>query len=1367
VAWIEAVVDSPSEQYLSRGTDNLIFWGRGDRRKIVGTKPVDFEPIPKINDIKTKGTHMKQCFGRLLTTLLLVAMASFVGYAQGGGSTATSISGVVLDASGAVIPGAEVTIKNDATSAEFKTVTGENGTFTIPALNPGTYTANISVPNFKTQIVKEIKISPSTPGNIRVVMQVGGTAETVVVQANTEVVQSSNANISTTLNTSQLINLPSVTRSAMDLLTIMPGVNTTGTNRASTIVGLPQSTINITIDGINTQDNYNKTTDGFFTMIQPRLDSIQEVSMSTATPGAEAAGQGAVQIRFVTRSGNNDYHGSLYEYHKNPALNANYWFTNRNLTAPAGTDWSTWKAPRAGALLNQFGGRWGGPISLPKKLFGPLGFSGKDRAFFFVNYEESRQPGKTNVTNTLYVPEVLDTGNFIYTDKSGVNQRVNLINLAQANNLLSAWDPTMLKLLKNMQASTLVSGSVFPQTDPLFQYHYFQLKAMSVRKFLTTRGDFNLTSKHRLELSWNYAQYPFSEDFLNTANHSFPGSPYYSTQGGNRFTTSSALRSTLTPRLVNEARFGLSGGTTVWYPEQTDNSQFKDMEYFYFSFPGNNSNYSQSRYYTQRRSTPPTSFDDTLSWTKGSHSLSFGGNFTNIGSWFYNKYNSPSVTIGLDQTYDPAKIMFDSNNVSKNFPNYSSSSQITQARALYATITGRVTAIGGTYYLDEKNIKYAYQGADNERFHQREMAAYVSDSWRLKPGLTLTYGARWELQLPVVALSSIWSYTNVADIWGLSGANNMFKPSASGGQKTQVYQYKNGDTSLYNTDWKSVAPSLGVAWSPNVSGGILEKILGSTGKSVFRGGYSIAYNRFGMGTLVGILSGNIGLTQSGGRSTGNLNFPLNGCTDGCPSQWPVLFSQKSRLIPADYTGSANFPSWPAPIWPMTPLQSDNIRAIDPNIRTPYTQSWSIGYQRELTRDTALEVRYVANRNYQNWDTRNMNGERNIYQDSFKNEFKQAVANLAANLAYNNKATFAYTGAPGTGPLPLAVAFWQGKDATAANDPKNYTSSLFTNTTLVNALAPTNTNPGTYASNLDSATYRQNAINAGVAANYFRVNPAVNQANLIVNGGYNYYDSLVVEVRRRLSKGLLVQANYVFAKSLGGDRISFLRDYVKVVGGTLPHTFKVNWLYEMPWGKGKPLLGSVHGVVDRIISNWELQGIARIQSGNMLDLGGYRLIGMTMQDVRDTAGLIFYDDKKLIYNQPEDIRLQTINAFSTSGSYANGYSATVPTGRYIAPASSKDCIQYISGDCAPYQQYFRGPKFIRFDLSLVKRIRFTESKNFELRGEFLNAFNNINFSGNYCAGSTQTCGLVDTAWRDTSNTGEQGGRAVQIQLRINF
>jgi hypothetical protein len=129
------------------------------------------------------------------------------------------------------------------------------------------------------------------------------------------------------------------------------------------------------------QDNLIKSQDGFFTYVRPRIDAIDEVTVSTATPGAESAAEGAVQIKFITRSGTNDLRGSLYWYHREPTLSANYWFQNLQPADPR-----TGKAPRLRVLLNQFGGRVGGPIMIPKV------FDGRNKAFFFVNYEEYHLP---------------------------------------------------------------------------------------------------------------------------------------------------------------------------------------------------------------------------------------------------------------------------------------------------------------------------------------------------------------------------------------------------------------------------------------------------------------------------------------------------------------------------------------------------------------------------------------------------------------------------------------------------------------------------------------------------------------------------------------------------------------------------------------------------------------------------------------------------------------------------------------------------------------------------------------------------------------------------------------------------------------
>jgi hypothetical protein len=194
---------------------------------------------------------MKECFFRLILAAILVATVGLVCYGQGGGA-ASSLSGTVVDQSGGVIPGADVTLKNNDTGTEFKVVTSESGTFSIPSLPAGTYTGTVSMAGFKQSVVKDIKLTAGTPGSIKVTLEVGGSNETITVQANTEIVHATTANIAMTMNTTQLQQLPMASRNAMDFLVFLPGVNTTSSNRASTINGMPNNVLNITIDGINT-----------------------------------------------------------------------------------------------------------------------------------------------------------------------------------------------------------------------------------------------------------------------------------------------------------------------------------------------------------------------------------------------------------------------------------------------------------------------------------------------------------------------------------------------------------------------------------------------------------------------------------------------------------------------------------------------------------------------------------------------------------------------------------------------------------------------------------------------------------------------------------------------------------------------------------------------------------------------------------------------------------------------------------------------------------------------------------------------------------------------------------------------------------
>jgi hypothetical protein len=315
---------------------------------------------------------VKHILSRFLLTGLMLALVGAPAFAQGG--VTSSVAGVVEDTSGGAIPGATVVAKNMTTGETYNAVTSQNGTFAIGAVPPGTYSVTISLSGFKTTVLTDVVVRAGVPGDVRATLEVGGLEEVVEVQGRGEIVQTQSSSMSTTIDVNQIQNLPLISRSALDFVINLPGVNTPGGSRNSTVNGLPQSAINITIDGMSVQDNHLKTGDGFFARVTPRLDAVDEVTVTSAAQTADAAGQGAVQIRFVTRSGGNTFSGSAYHYFRSDALNANTWFNERDGLA------------KPELLQNQPGFRAGGPIRIPGV------YDGRGQMFYFFNYEEFRQP---------------------------------------------------------------------------------------------------------------------------------------------------------------------------------------------------------------------------------------------------------------------------------------------------------------------------------------------------------------------------------------------------------------------------------------------------------------------------------------------------------------------------------------------------------------------------------------------------------------------------------------------------------------------------------------------------------------------------------------------------------------------------------------------------------------------------------------------------------------------------------------------------------------------------------------------------------------------------------------------------------------
>ena len=1282
---------------------------------------------------------------RVFTCAVIAALFAMAGTSYGQGATTSTLSGVVLDSAGAVVPGADVTVKHKGTGFTQAAVSNAEGAFSFPALNIGTYELTVKLQGFKTVVIPDVVLTAGVTASVKAVLEVGGLEEEVIVSARSEIVQTQSTTIASTITTNQIIKLPMTSRSAMDFVNFLPGVSTPGGNRDATINGLPRGTINITLDGVNIQDNTLRTTDGFFAIVSPRLDAIEEVTVTTAAQGADV-GQGAVQIKFVTRSGTNQFTGSGYEYFRSDKLNANTWFNNRD------------DVEKPKLKQNQFGFRNGGPIVIPGL------FDGRNKAFYFVNYEEFHQPSSTTRNREMLNPAA-QLGAFAYTTSSGATQSVNVLALAAANGQLSTTDPTIARLLTDIRAATAKTGSI-TALDPTIDRYSFNVPVDTLRRYPTGRVDYNITDRHRFSSAFNFNYFTDFPDTLNNRDWTFPGLPVQAGQSSKRIGWSNSLRSTLSQNLVNEGRVGYSGAPVEFFKEMNVGmytGSLANTKGFHLTMPnlrGNNAlTGAGAAPSPQSRNATDLTIEDTLTWLKGSHNISLGGSFTRFNIWAKNSSLVPSVSLGV-LSGDPAAGLF----VPANFPG-ASNTQIGNAQNLYALLTGRVSQITSDARIDEATGQYVFEGVGTQRGRLQQMGVFAGDSWRLKPNLTVNAGLRYEMQFPFYSLNDSYSYATVADVCGVSGLNaqgqcNLFQPGAQPGIHPTFFNLTKGEK-IFDTDWDNIAPSVGVAWTPEARPGFLGALMGRDGDFVVRGGWTRAFSRPGLNDFTGRINANPGVviadpTRSSGR--GNLGT------------LPVLFRNDSALGPAPFPNT--------PVYPLTDDVTQDVTIFDQHIQVPRADSYSIGIQRGLGRNTAIEIRYVGTRSKFNWQTVNYN-EFNIFENGFIDEFRRAQANLQANIAAKLGNTFAYTGAPGTSPLPVFLAFFNKQPASQASNTAAYSGSNWTTTAFLNYLAIRNPNPFGFASASTSsttpglmgdATRRANAVAAGIPANYFVVNPdLLGGANVAQSIGYSKYNSLQVEVRRRLANGLQAQGSYVFGNQFVSQFETLRRPlfYLRDAGtpGDLTHQWKANVVYDLPFGQGRHFGSNVNGTVDRIIGGWQFGWTAQLHNGRLIDLGNVRLVGMSIDEAQKAFQLRFDDSGRKVYMFPQDIIDQTINAFNVSPTSATGYSGAAPTGRYFAPANGPDCIEVDNGadygECAARSVVLHGPFFQQHDLRIAKRTRIVGRTDFEFAFEMLNAFNHANFVPVGGIGSTRS------NYEVTALTGQNTSRIVQFVTRINW
>ncbi|MCX6632041.1 MAG: TonB-dependent receptor [Candidatus Solibacter sp.] len=1275
----------------------------------------------------------------------LTVMACFFASLAFSQVNTSRLDGTVTDPTGASVPGAEVTVSNVATGQTIKTTTGDRGDWALTSMAAAQYKVVVSKPGFKSGLAGSVVVSAGVPATVNIKLEIGAASETVEVVGGAEIVQATSAAVSSTIGGRQLFELPFATRNAVELLVTQAGVQTPSNPRSSSVNGLPRGALNVSIDGMNTQDNLLKSSDGFFSYIYPSVDALDELTVSSSAGGADSSGQGAAQIKFTTKSGSNQFHGGAFLQKRQTGWNANYYFNNRD------------GLPRDVIKLTQRGLHGGGPIK-------------KDKAFFFANYEQYKLPGTKSYSRVIMTPDA-QAGNYTYCPTTsttaacignrGLLKRVNLLQLAGANGYASTVDPILSKTYADI-AATSSKGSLFPRESASSDFSRldlnYQPEGYQMRHFFTTRLDYNITNNHHFSLVYNFNKYLSDPDFLNNVVAAFPGTGTVlgtDVQGGqlsNRFAGTISLRSQFGSRVTNEWRGGLDGGTVLFRHQIASPSLFSAWRGYVPTFGYGLAGVTTTNN-SSRRNSPVTDIADNLYVVHGSHQFAFGGTFTSVNSWQQTVSTSvmPRITFGL-ATNDPINTGTTSIFTAANLTG-ASTTQLSDAGAMYAALTGRVSSITRALALDEKTHQYGYVPIV-DRNRMLEYGGYVQDTWRAKSNLTINFGLRMEKQGAFENRNGTYSRVGLEGLYGLSGVGNLFKPGTLGGS-IPTFKQVTGDAYAMPIQW---APSVGLAWQVPKMAGFLGKVFGNKESgSVLRAGYAISTVREGQNIFISVWGSNQGISQT--TTVDPSNTPAD---FGAPGS--VLFRQSALPVKSGVQS--------APAYPFAASSSTSVNDFAPNLSLGYVQSWNIGWQREIGHNTVVEARFTGNHGVHLWRQYDLN-EVNIVESGFRSDFLVAQNNLriarGGDIAKNTNITnFGNTGLAGQQAIPiLQTALGTSTDTTIASN-----LMLGQAGTAAAAIANNSTRMG-------------NLTKAGYAANMFYVNPTViNQGAFIVtNDGSSFYDSLQVEVRRRMTKGMSIQGSYVFSKSLANgptnsntssSQPNTLRNLSldKVPSGfDLRHALKANYIYELPFGHGKRFFGTGgNPVIRKAVEGWELAGVIRIQSGLPFFLSslatfngngsGIVLHNITSRELQDSVNIrktTGTDGKGIVYYLPQSLVENTQAAYNTGGK---------------TPADLDKSKPYISGAEAG-QLGWRGYLYQNwnrfYDMSVVKRTRIGEgAKNVEFRATALNVFNVTNFgNGGAYSNIGASFGQVTGAYRDISGTVEPGGRILEFMLRLNF
>jgi len=1282
---------------------------------------------------------------RVLVYALVLAVMAVAGMAQ---ITTTGIRGIVRDPSGAVVPNATIKVTDNATGIEQTTVSSSDGGFLFPNLQFGAYKLTVTAAGFQTTVIAAITVESGRTTDVSVDLKVGAAAETVQVAAIAEQLNTTTAEVGATINNKLVQNLPYNGRDSLNFAALIAGSSRSTSDRNSTFNGLPNASLNITLDGMNNNSQRFKSGGtSFFAFAPARIDAIEEVSVSTTGLGADAGGEGAMQIRMTTRRGSEQYHGKVLYQGINEALNANTFF--RNLQG----------LPRSKSRQHNPVGAIGGPLLPFVKRF-------KSRLFFFAYYETQPQP-ETRTFTTPVLTAAAQQGNFTYLGTDGVTRTVNLLQVAGAQNFTSTVDPTIAGILSKINSSQSSATSFVPisgvSTEFLRNLQWDQA-INTMQAFPTARVDFQITPRIAWHGTWNLRKSDFTSGVAP-----YPGSPFNFTSPGNNpthskvttYVATNAVDWTIKPNMTNNANFGVQSNGEYFFID-ADPKRFAEYGNRIINTPLIGPYIPNVN--TDVRNNPVYQFTDTLNWVKGRHTLTFGG------TWLHTTFYSHTWgTAGVPQYNFGVATNDLINNVLRGaMPSINTNNNdIANALNLYALLTGRITSVSVATNVDEKTHEYRQFSEGMQRYAFTTFGLYAQDSFRIRPSLTLNYGLRWQFDGDIHSGNDLLSQPSGSNFYGPS--TGQFQPGVLSSNQNPGFELV---IHPYKRDYMNPAPNFGFAWNPSYDrGGLLGKLIGER-KTVVRGAYSITFYNEGINSISNSLSGGRGLTQTG-TAANTVNFPVGTLELRHPA--PAI-----PVFPAKFGFPIAQNSFSAPV---------GGNYINPDLVSPYVQNWSLGIQRQLTQSTVLEMRYVGNKSTHMWHRQNIQ-ETNIFENGFLNEFKSAQNNLAIFRAANPNCdktggpacSFANNGLPGQVALPIfQTAFGALGNQPALSAGTGFASAAIkTNLdqgvagTLANTLATNAANFCRMVGNkIPSCVTAGFNVPGAYPINFFQANPYLSSLTYQDSNGDNNYNALQIDLKQQYSHGVLLGANYTWSHALGDiqnetDQAAGYTWYTirnaRLNYGPSPfdrrHVFNAYWTYDLPFGKGRRFLSN-NALLDRAVGGWTLGGRETIASGDPLLLNGGR---NTVNNLTQ-SGVVFGNG--FTPEQLQKALSKVAGGFSSTALISNVASIATITQTASASASQVNSALYAAAS-TPGQYaafiYIRNNNLYTYDMSINKDVRITERMRLTLRLVALNFLNHPFFEIGNTSPTSTTFGQITAPAVGVRN---QGNRTMQFRASFEW